>query len=293
MSAVVTSLRCCWDIKAVLGEGPLWWPEQGRLLFVDIKAPAILSWHPTQPTRRYALDSEIGCMVHRRSGGFVAALRKGLAVVELEPFAVEPFLPFESDMPGNRPNDGKCDPSGRLWVASMDNAVKAASGAIWRLGADHALIRMAKGHIVGNGFGWSCDGRTMYFTDSENRTIFAYDFDPANGSLGQRRVFATIAADAGYPDGLCVDGENYVWSAHWDGARITRYAPDGTVDRVIAMPVPRPTSLAFGGADLDRLYVTSASIDLTPEQVAAAPLSGGLFELDVGVRGVAEPRFAG
>ena len=282
-----------WDAKAVLGESPLWWPEQNRLLFVDIKKPAILSWHPNEGCERYPLDSEIGCLVHRRKGGFMAALRSGLASINLNPFSVSSIQSFEADMPGNRPNDGKCDAAGRLWVASMDNAETQPHGAIWRISADLTGQRMDGGFIVGNGFGWSRDGHTMYFTDSANRTIFAYAYAPATGNIGQRRIFATIGEDAGYPDGLCVDAEDHVWSAHWNGWRITRYRPDGTIERVIPMPVPLVTSLTFGGMDLDKLYITTASIGLNEKELAAAPLSGGLFELDTGIRGVPEPRFAG
>jgi sugar lactone lactonase YvrE len=285
--------RCVWQAQALLGEGPLWWPERQALLFVDIKRPAILCWSEAGGTAAWPMPSEVGCIVHRRGGGLLAAVREGIAAVTLDPLSVELVRPLEGDLPGNRFNDGKCDPQGRLWVASMDDAILAPSGAVWRVGHDLAARRMAGGHIVGNGFGWSPDGRTMYFTDSENRVIVAYDFDGADGTIANRRTFATVAPEAGYPDGLTVDAEGGVWSAHWDGWRITRYRPDGTVDQVVEMPVPRPTCLAFGGPDLDRLYVTSASIGLTADQLADAPLSGGLFEVAAGVRGRAEPRFAG
>lgn len=282
---------CLWEAGCRLGEGPLWCADTGTLLFVDIKAREILSWRDGA-TARFGVPSEIGCIVKRRQGGLAAALRDGIAFVTLDPFTVEMALPVEADLPGNRFNDGKVDPQGRLWAASMDDACKQPTGAIWRIGADLAARRMAGGHIVGNGFGWSPDGATMYFTDSENRTILAYDF--ADGEISGRRVFATVAPEHGYPDGLTVDAEGHVWSCHWDGARVTRYRPDGSVERVVAMPVPRPTSLAFGGPQLDRLFVTSASIDLSPESLAAAPLSGALFEIDTaGVRGKPETAFAG
>ena len=285
--------RCLWDAKTLLGEGPLWHEERQCLLFVDIKRPAILARYQDGRTARYPMPSEIGCIVRRRSGGLVAALKSGLAFIDLDPLRVEVVVPLEADLPGNRPNDGKCDPAGRLWVATMDNAVKSATGAIWRVSGDLCCERVAGGHIVGNGFGWSPDHATMYFTDSEERTIFAFAFDAATGALGDKRVFATIAADAGYPDGLAVDAEGGVWSAHWDGGRITRYRPDGGIDRVVSMPVPRPTSLAFGGPGYGQLFVTSASIELDAAALAQAPLSGGLFEVDAGVRGLPEPCFAG
>lgn len=285
--------HCLWPAETKLGEGPLWWKEHGSLLFIDIKQPAILLWHPDGRTSRYPIPAEIGCIAHRRRGGLVAALRDGLFAVTLDPLHCEPLLPLEETLPGNRFNDGKCDPMGRLWVASMDDQESQPTGAIWRISADGSATRMAGGFVVGNGFGWSPDGTVMYFTDSSQRCIYAYAFDMATGNLGERRVFATVDADAGYPDGLTVDSQGGVWSAHWDGWRVTRYRPDGCVDRVIPLPVPRPTSLTFGGDHLERLFVTSASIHLTPEQRQEAPLSGALFEIKAGVCGLADNRFSG
>lgn len=285
--------QCLWEADALLGEGPLWWREAGGLLFVDIKRPAILFWHPSRQAKRFPMPSEIGCIAHRRGGGLVAALRDGIYAVTLEPFSCRLMCELEADLSCNRFNDGKCDPAGRLWVASMDDGCSQPTGQVWRVSTQFVPSRMVGGFAVGNGFGWSPDGETMYFTDSNNRVIFAYPFNRAEGTLGERRVFATIPADAGYPDGLTVDAEGGVWSAHWDGWRVTRYLPDGRIDRVVRMPVPRPTSLAFGGQDWERLFVTSASIDLTPEQRSQAPLSGGLFEIEAGVRGLPDHRFAG
>lgn len=289
----LTDARCVWAAQALLGEGPVWWPERDCLLFVDIKRPAIHTWRSDGVTSTIPMPAEVGSVVLRQSGGLVAALRSGIAFVDFDTLDVSIFATPEHDLPGNRFNDGKCDPRGRYWLASMDDSVTRPTGAIWRLDSDLRATRMGQGFIVGNGFGWSPDGRTMYFTDSENRVILAHAIDSDSGTLGAAQVFARVAADAGYPDGLCVDAQGYVWSAHWDGWRITRYAPDGGVDRVIPMPVPRPTSVAFGRAGLDRLYVTSSRMNLDAETLGRAPLSGGLFELDVGVCGRPEPRFAG
>jgi sugar lactone lactonase YvrE len=161
----------------------------------------------------------------------------------------------------------------------MDDLCKEPTGRIWSLSPDGSMRSHADGFIVGNGFGWSLDNRRMYFTDSEARQILAYDFDLASGTLGNRRCFAMVDSAAGYPDGLVVDADDHVWSAHWDGGCITRYKPDGTVERVVTLPIPRPTSLAFGGPDLQSLFITSARIGLDGPTLHKAPLSGGLFEL--------------
>lgn len=284
--------KVVWAAAALLGESPVWHAPSQCLFFVDIKRPAIHAWYLDGTHQSYPVPSEIGCIVATQRGGLVAAMRTGLARVQLAPtFTLDYFATIEANIPGNRPNDGKCDPAGRFWLASMDMAEQNARGRIWRI--DHQTTCMGQGHIIGNGFGWSPDGSVMYFTDSVQRVIYAYPFDLASGGLGERRCFASVPPDAGYPDGLAVDAQGFVWSAHWDGWRITRYRPDGQIDRVVPMPVPRPTSVAFGGIALDRLYVTSASIGLDTTTLAQAPLSGSLFELDVGVSGCPVASFAG
>jgi sugar lactone lactonase YvrE len=146
---------------------------------------------------------------------------------------------------------------------------------------------------LSNGLGWSPDDRLLYYTDSLRRTIWVYDFDLASGAIDNRRVFAQVPNDAGVPDGLCVDAEGYVWSAHWGGWRLTRYAPDGRIDRLVPMPVPQPSCPAFGGPDLDVLYVSSAAIGMSAADFAKAPDAGGLFTLEPRVRGLPVNRFAG
>lgn len=294
MTAPIESpASCLWAVGARLGEGPLWWAERQTLLFVDIKAPEILWRRMDGTTGRLAMPSEVGAIVLRHSGGLVAALRSGLAFVDLDSGAIQTFASPERDLPENRFNDGKCDPKGRFWVTSMHDPIQKPSGAIWRVGADLLPVRMDQGFIVGNGFGWNLAGDRMYFTDSEERVIYRYAYDPDQGRIEGREVFARIAPDHGYPDGLCVDAEDHVWSAHWDGWRVTRYRPDGSVERVVPMPVPRPTSVAFGGPDMTHLFITSARDGLTEEQLRAAPLSGGLFCLKTEISGLPVSSFRG
>lgn len=288
-------MRCVWKAAALLGEGPLWSPKEHCLYWVDIKGRAIHRYCPDHDIRQtFMLEEEIGCIALRKSGGFVAGMRSGL--VFLEPgneFSIRPVVAPERTLPGNRFNDGKCDRFGRFWAGTMDDVARQTTGALYRLSPDLILTRMLSDIIVSNGIAWSPDDRIMYFTDSENRTIFAFDDDAESGEISRQRVFARVADGSGLPDGLTVDAEGFVWSAHWDGWRITRYNPAGDIDRVIHTPVPRPTSCAFGGDELDKLYVTSASAGLSPAQIAEAPLSGGLFEVDVGVCGLPEPLFGG
>ena len=283
-----------WQADALLGEGPLWCPRDRVLYWVDIKGRAVHRYRPADGLcETTETPDEIGCVSLRENGGLIAAFRSGIGFFDLQTQSLEMIADPEAHLPGNRFNDGKCDRRGRLWTGTMDDNAEQATGSLYRLSAGLEMVKVLSGIIVTNGLGWSPDDKTMYFTDSENRTILAFDYDLESGQTANQRVFAEIPEDAGVPDGLTVDSQGFVWGAHWDGWRVTRYDPSGRVERVIEMPVPRPTSCMFGGEDLDKLYVTSASIGLSEEQLAQAPLSGGLFEIDPQVRGLPEPRFAG
>ena len=197
---------------------------------------------------------------------------------------------WEHKEPDMRFNDGR---RGRFWAGTLHEKRHPGTAALYRLDPDGHYSPMVEGVTVSNGIAWSPDSRTMYFADSWQRTIFCFGFELDSGTPHNQRVIAELSSGSGVPDGAKVDSEGFLWSANFDGACITRYAPDGTVDRVIQMPVQRPSSCAFGGDDLSILYVTSASLNLTVEQRAAAPLSGGLFAIDVGVKGLPEPCFGG
>jgi sugar lactone lactonase YvrE len=152
---------------------------------------------------------------------------------------------------------------------------------------------MVDGLVCSNALCWSPDGRVMYHADTCQGTVWAWDCDPETGAIAGRRVFVRLAGDEGAPDGATVDADGFVWLAHWDGWRLSRYDPTGRIERIVRLPVQRPTCPAFGGPALDVLYVTSATIGLTPGDLAAQPWAGGLLALDPGVRGVAEARFPG
>ena len=288
------TVRCVWSGGALLGESPLWDFREKCLYWVDIKGKTLHRYCPAgETTTSISVQEEIGCIALRERGGLVAASRSGFAFLDPDKGSLEIVVSPEPDQPGNRFNDGKCDRRGRFWAGTMDAAVERTSGALYRLSPDLSTSRVLTGVTIPNGIGWSPDDRTMYFTDSAQGTIVAFDFESESGEVGSPNGFASIDAADGVPDGLTVDAEGYIWSVHWGGWRVTRYNPEGAIDRVITLPVPRPTSCVFGGELLDRLYVTSASIGLLPEQLAKAPLSGGVFELNVGICGCREPVFSG
>jgi sugar lactone lactonase YvrE/DNA-binding IclR family transcriptional regulator len=279
---------------AFLGEGPVWLAAENRLMLVDILAPAIVVADPqTGSYVSHKMPELVGAVVPRRRGGYVAAMQNGFKAIDLAGGRVTTIAAPEADRPGNRFNDAKCDRRGRFWAGTLAIDTTPGHGALYRLDPDGRCLKMDSGFYISNGLGWSPDDKVFYFTDSGAKRIYAYDFDIENGELAGRRTFVQVPDGVGTPDGLAVDAEGFVWSAHWDGWCVTRYDPDGKVERVINLPVPRPTSCAFGGADLGTLFITSARIRLSAQQLAEAPLSGSVFALNAGVRGLAEVPFAG
>lgn len=281
------AVECVAPVRCRLGEAPVWDVVGNRLLWVDVKDPAVFAMNvATRAIRRWPMPAPLGAIGLRARGGLVGAFRDGFAFIDLESGAVTPIADPEKHVPHNRFNDGHVDPRGRFWAGTMDDEERRPTGQLYRLDPDLRVDRFAIGFVVTNGIEWSVDGSRLYVADSAERRIYAYAFDMALGRPGARRLFAQIPETAGYPDGLTVDADDHVWSAHWDGGRVTRYRPDGSVERVVPLPVPRCTSCCFGGGDLATLYVTSASIGLDAAALRAAPLSGGVFAVSgLGVRG--------
>ena len=285
-------VECVWPAGALLGEGPVWSAEEGALHWIDIKRPRVLRYRPSDGRREeFPMPAEIGCIGLAGGGRLVAALRTGFAFLDLERGTVEPIADPEAELEGNRFNDGKVDPAGRFWAGTMDDAERAPAGALYRLDASLEVTRADEGYVVTNGPAFSPDGRVLYENDSTEQRMYAFDCDPATGALSNRRTFATF--ERGYPDGATVDAEGRVWCALWDGWRVARLTPDGREERAIELPVARVTSCAFGGDELDTLFITTASIGLDGEQAAAQPLAGGLFAVRPGVRGLPTPVFGG
>ncbi len=287
-------VACVVPAASFLGEGPVWLQDRARLAFVDILAPAVVLANPADGSfQSFPMPELVGAIAPRKRGGFLLATQSGLKTFDPEAGTLATLAAPEADRPGNRFNDGKCDRKGRFWAGTLALDATPGHGALYRLDPDGSCRRMESGLHVSNGLDWSPDNRTFYFTDTTVRRIYAYDFDLETGAIANRRVFVQVPDGVGKPDGLTVDAEGFVWSAHWDGWCVTRYDLDGRVDRVINVPVPRPTSCAFGGSDMSTLFITSARIRLSAQQLSEAPLSGGVFAYRAGVRGLAPASFAG
>lgn len=275
-----------------LGEGPIWDAKSARLLWVDITRGAIHSFIPETGVHSVeSLGISIGCLALRKDGGLILATQDGFAFWDSGSPRVTPFLDPEPDRPDARFNDGAVDPSGRFWAGTM--TPEGANNTLYRLDPDLSLQVMESGVMISNGIGWSPDRSTMYFTDSPRRTIYAYDYDDATGHIDRRRRFVHSPDEQGVPDGLCVDHEGCVWSAQWDGWKIIRYDPGGSPMLEVEMPVQRPTSCAFGGSDLNLLYITSARIDLSERDLGQQPFAGDVFFIETETHGLQENQFLG
>jgi sugar lactone lactonase YvrE len=285
---------CVVDAKNKLGEVPVWDIVEQALYWVDIEGALLQRFHPgSGEVRKWRMPERICAFAVRERGGLVVALASGFAFFDPESGAVERLAAPEAHLPGNRMNDGKCDRRGRFWAGTMDDSLARSTAALYRLDPDLSCRQMETGVGISNSLAWSPDNRTFYFADSLIKTIFAYDFDLDSGAIRGRRVFADCSGQLGSPDGSTVDVEGYLWNAQWGAWKLVRYAPNGRVDREVQLPVQMLTSCAFGGPDLSTLYVTSAVWDLDIGSLKSQPEAGGLFALDVGVRGLPEPRFAG
>jgi sugar lactone lactonase YvrE len=293
---VINDLEHVLAVRNKLGEGPLWNAEEQALYWVDIESNSFYRYYPqTGKYERFDVGIMVGVLASRASGGLVMATKKGFAFWETQTglrFIVDP----EAHKPHNRFNDGAVDCMGRFWAGTMclpDGTCEQPEGSLYRLDPDLSLHTMETGIGISNGMGWSPDNRLMYFTDTPLHMIYAYDFDSASGAIENRRPFVHTPDENGAPDGLTVDSEGFIWSARWGAGKITRYDPDGRVEREIRLPVQYPTSCAFGGASLDELYITSAWTALSQEKRIQQPLAGDLFRVRPGVKGLKEPKFAG
>lgn len=277
--------------RDVLGECPLWDEREQCLWWVDIRAPALRRWVPsTQEFREWTMPELIGSIALTDCGFLLVALATRLALFDSASGTFETLVESGFDHPHHRFNDGRCDRQGRFWVGSMNNLTRAPEGRLYRFDRRDGLVEAMRGICIPNSLAFSPDGQTMYFADSLRHSIEAFDYDVPSGRPGPARPFARCEPPA-FPDGSCVDAEGLLWNAEFHGARLVRYAPDGSVDRTLELPVQRPTCCAFGGADLGTLYVTTTSQHMSAAELGAEPLAGALLALDVGVRGLPEVRF--
>ena len=288
------------DEGATLGEGPVWDAAAERVLWVDIRAGRVLATRLDGSTETILrVEPPLGAVALRASGGLI--LVSGNAVrTWCEGDAGTSVLADVPMGPGERWNDAKVDPRGRLIAGTLTETYPEGHTKVYPPGGSRLLRVDADGSVVklmdvtlSNGLGWSPDGRTLYYVDTQTSRLDAYRYDAHSGSISSRRIVADIPASDGWPDGLAIDEEGGIWLALWGGGCVRRYLPDGTLDAVIELPAGHVTSCAFVGANLERLFITTARDELTAAQLAGEPHAGSVFMADPGVRGLAIPSFRG
>jgi sugar lactone lactonase YvrE len=273
--------------QAALGEGPLWNPETQQLYWVDIDGCAFHVFDPASgQDRSFLMPARVGSAALMHHNSVLLALQNGIHQLNLASGHLTLLANPLTDH-SLRFNDGKCDPAGRFWVGTYDMRLRAGTGTLYRLDPDGSLHVMLHGITTSNGITWSLDHSTMYFIDSPTLRVQAFDYDIASGSISNGRTIVRIARETGVPDGMTIDREGMLWVAVWGGGAIHRYHPGtGALLQVIKVPAPLTTSCTFGGPDLQTLYITSARKELSPEQLTQFPLSGNLFAVKPGVRGL-------
>jgi sugar lactone lactonase YvrE len=277
------------DIRCLLGEGPLWSQRENAVYWVDILAPAlhrislvggnVRTWPMPEPT---------GWVVERRDRpGFIAGLQSGFAELTLDPFECRHITDPEPHYPGNRMNDAKVDHLGRIWAGTMDSEMREPLGSLYRLDRDFRVTRHDSGYMVTNGPAFSPARDCFYHSDTERGIVYRFELTP-EGEIRNRKPFIEFPRDWGNPDGMTTDSQGGLWIAHWGGGKVSRFTPEGKLDRDVRLPASQITSCTFAGANLDRMFVTSAA-----EKREDEPLAGMLFEIDPGARGLPPDFFAG
>jgi sugar lactone lactonase YvrE len=292
----MTKVRLALDAQNHLGESPLWSAQDQALWWVNCEQPAELHrWHPGSGAHHvWPMPKRIGGFVHKAGGGLLLALADGVYDFDLEKEALTLRAP--SPLPPHVTlHECRCDWQGRFWVGSFDHhfpADRGAAGGAWFRLDGNVLTPVIQRVAVANGLAFSADGRTLYCANTPNRSVEAFDLEPKTGDLSNRRLFLTLAPSDGHIDGATVDAEGGYWLAVVATGTVRRYRPDGSLDQTIALPCSNPTKPAFGGADMETLYITSTKLVIKTD-LPGADSNGGLFAVQSGCSGIEDSLFVG
>lgn len=282
------------DAKATLGEGALWHPEQHLLYWVDIEGKALHLYDPASGEDKvWSVGSRIGTVVPVQGGGALVALQSGIHRIDTDTGKLT-FITNPIEEEDIRFNDGKCDPSGRFWVGTMALDTRKGAAALYRMEKDGSTEQVLDNLTIANGIVWTADRKTMYFTDTRTQQVQAFDYDHETGAISNSRLVVEVPKADGSPDGMTIDVDGNLWIALHGGGAVVCYDPaTGKLLQRVTVPTPQTTSCAFGGENLDTLYITTAREGLDEEKLKKYPQSGGLFSVKPGVRGVPAHYFVG
>jgi len=286
-----TAVRLALDCRNQHGEGPVWIPSSESLLWTDIEAPALNVYDTRSKNHtEIQLPKKLGSFAVIDERTILGAFSDTLAVYDWVDRKTIREVPIEQEIDGTRMNDGRTDRHGRFVVSGFDPEGKDRSG-VYHVDESLRVTPWFRGISSGNSICFSPDGRVMYFADSPEGRIWAYDYDADHARIINRRLIYDFVDEPGLPDGSVVDSEGFIWNAEWNGYRIVRISPDGVLDRVVEVPVKNPTCIAFGGDDLKTLYITTSRLMMSESELASMPTSGGLYALEIDVAGIVDTRF--
>ena len=277
-----------------LGEGPLWDPSRKLICWVDILNGHIHEWSTVSKTlNTLHVGQMIGAMAICNDGNYIAAIKDGFGFVNPKTGEVEMIENPEGHLPGNRFNDGKCDPAGRFWAGTMPLSEDKPTGSLYMIAADRSAVKREGDITISNGLAWSLDHKVLYYIDTPTLEVVGYDFDMENGNITNKRTVINIPKEEGFPDGMTIDKEGMLWIAHWGGWQVTRWNPStGKKLSAIKLPVSNVTSCIFGGESMKDLYITSARKGLSAAELEKQPLAGSLFVIkESGFTGVEANKF--
>jgi sugar lactone lactonase YvrE len=283
------------DHVCELGEGPVWDETNQSILWLDINKGQIHQYNiNTNLHTFFNVGEMIGCIASRANGGFISGLENGIAFINVEKNIVEHIINPEEGL-GNRFNDGKCDAAGRFWVGTMSKKEEESKGNLYVMETDLSVKKKIENVTISNGIAWNADSTIMYYINTPTNYIFAFDFNIETDEINNQRVVIDLTHESGHADGMTIDEEGMLWIAFYGGWRVARYDPDtGNLLQQVKLPVENVTCCTFGGTDMNDLYITTASQNMSEELLKQQPHAGKLFVVkNCGVKGLVPDKFKG
>lgn len=284
-----------YEIGTTLGEGPVWDEIGEKLYWVDIMSGMVYIYDPKENSNKgFKIDGHVGAVALREKGGFVMVTENGFAFINLESQEITPIADPESNIPGNRFNDGKCDPYGRFWAGTMAYKEERGAGGLYCLNPDLSVEVKLKNVSISNGLAWNKNQDKFFYIDTTEQKVFSFDYNYKTGEISGKTIIREINNRIGFPDGMTIDEQDHLWIALYGGGKVIRVNPqNGDTVFEVKLPVPKPTSCTFGGKELNELFITTCRDDMSQSDIEQAPLSGSLFKVKLPYKGLPAYRFAG